>query len=103
MLLRAADELRLSLADSWLVGDILDDVEAGHRAGCRSVLVDLGTESPPSAPLRRPDFIARDTRHALRLIRAIERGDATVEADYLPPSWRLAGAAPATSTEQRYG
>lgn len=103
MLLRAADELRLSLADSWLVGDILDDVEAGHRAGCRSVLVDLGTESTPSAPERRPDYIARDTRHALRLIRSIERGEATADTDYLPPSWRLAGAIPAASTEQRYG
>ena len=101
MLLRAAKDLRLSLADSWLVGDILDDVEAGHRAGCRSVLVDLGTESPPAAPARRPDYIARDTRRALRLIQAIERGDETAEADYLPASWQLAGAA--ISMEQRYG
>lgn len=103
MLLRAADELPLSLADSWLVGDILDDVDAGHRAGCRSVLVDLGTESPPSAPERRPDYIARDTRHALRLIQSIERGEATAESDYLPESWRLTGATSAASMEQRYG
>lgn len=103
MLLRAADELGLSLADSWLVGDILDDVEAGHRAGCRSVLVDLGTESPPSAPQRRPDYIARDTRHALRLIQSIEHGEGRAEADYLPASWRLAGAIPATAMEQPYG
>lgn len=103
MLLRAADELPLSLADSWLVGDILDDVDAGHRAGCRSVLVDLGTESPPSAPERRPDYIARDTRHALRLIQSVERGEATAESDYLPASWRLTGATSAASMEQRYG
>ena len=105
MLLRAARELHLSLADSWLVGDILDDIEAGHRAGCRSVLVDLGTESPPTAPQRRPDYIAHDTRHALRLIQAIERGatDDTVEANYLPASWRLVEIAPATTMEQRYG
>ena len=105
MLLRAARELHLSLADSWLVGDILDDVEAGHRVGCQSVLVDLGTESPPAAPQRRPDFIARDTRHALRLIQAIEGGatDDTVETNYLPASWRLAEMAPATTMEQRYG
>jgi D-glycero-D-manno-heptose 1,7-bisphosphate phosphatase len=103
MLLRAADELRLSLADSWLVGDILDDVEAGHRAGCRSVLVDLGTESPPEQPERRPDYIARDTRHALRLIQSIERGGATTDTDYLPLSWRLAGTTSAASMEQPYG
>ena len=105
MLLRAARELHLSLADSWLVVDILDDVEAGHRVGCRSVLVDLGTESPPAAPQRRPDYVTRATRHALRLIQAIERGatDDTVETNYLPASWRLAEMAPATTTEQRYG
>src|SRR6478609_3356058 len=38
MLIRAAEELSLDLARSWMVGDILDDVEAGHRAGCRSIL-----------------------------------------------------------------
>ena len=103
MLLRAADELGLSLADSWLVGDILDDVEAGHRAGCRSILVDLDTEAPPSSPARRPDYIARDTRRALRLIRSIERGDRPAEADYLPASWRLARATQTFSTERRYG
>src|SRR5690348_8254845 len=40
MLLRAAAELHLDLANSWFVGDILDDVEAGNRAGCRTILVD---------------------------------------------------------------
>ena len=28
-----------------MVGDILDDVEAGRRAGCRTVLVDNGNET----------------------------------------------------------
>src|SRR4051794_39103249 len=36
MILQAAKELRLDLAESWLIGDILDDIEAGHRAGCRT-------------------------------------------------------------------
>ena len=27
-----------------MVGDILDDVEAGARAGCRTVLLDVGNE-----------------------------------------------------------
>ena len=38
MLLRAAREHRIDLSRSWFIGDILDDVEAGKRAGCRSVL-----------------------------------------------------------------
>lgn len=68
LLLRAAAELRLDLTQSWFVGDILDDVEAGHRAGCRAILVDLGTETLPAAGPRRPDVVARDTLHALEVI-----------------------------------
>lgn len=45
MLLRAAREHRLDLARSWMIGDILDDVEAGRRAGCKSILVDNGNET----------------------------------------------------------
>jgi histidinol-phosphate phosphatase family protein len=35
----------LDLARSWMVGDILHDVEAGRRAGCRTVLLDVGHET----------------------------------------------------------
>lgn len=88
MLLTAAADLDIDLARSWLVGDILDDVEAGHRAGCRSILVDLGTEQRPLHPLRCPDFVARDTAHALRIIRTVERLGAAAHLAYCPPAWR---------------
>jgi len=45
LLEEAARALGIDLAASWMVGDILNDVEAGHRAGCRSVLLDVGHES----------------------------------------------------------
>ena len=45
LILRAAWEHELDLRRSWMVGDILDDVEAGRRAGCRTVLVDNGNET----------------------------------------------------------
>jgi D-glycero-D-manno-heptose 1,7-bisphosphate phosphatase len=88
MLLRAAAERGIDLWRSWIVGDILDDVEAGKRAGCRAVLVDLGTESPPAGPLRQPDFVAQDTPHALRIIAAEERLGGAADRGYLPVSWR---------------
>lgn len=87
MLLRAAREHAIDLRDSWFVGDILDDVEAGNRAGCRSILVDLGTERTPTTPLRTPTFVARDTVHALALIAATEQLGPPTEADYLPTAW----------------
>jgi D-glycero-D-manno-heptose 1,7-bisphosphate phosphatase len=39
MLLKAALDHDIDLSNSWMIGDILDDVEAGNLAGCRSVLV----------------------------------------------------------------
>src|SRR5215208_2104563 len=87
MLLRAADELGLELTRSWFIGDILDDVEAGNRAGCRTILVDLGTERSPERPTRRPDYVGRDTVHALRIVAAVEGIVVPVELGYRPPAW----------------
>lgn len=42
MLVRAAEELGLDLARSWMVGDKDIDLEAGRRAGCRVALVRTG-------------------------------------------------------------
>ena len=40
MLLRAAADLQLDLAASWMVGDLISDVWAGLNAGCRSILLE---------------------------------------------------------------
>jgi D,D-heptose 1,7-bisphosphate phosphatase len=45
MLLKAAIDLGIDLASSWMIGDILNDVEAGNRAGCKSILIDNGNET----------------------------------------------------------
>lgn len=74
MLLRAAREQGIDLSASWFVGDILDDIEAGTRAGCRTVLIDNGNETqwlhgPERVPtLREPDLV----RAALAIIRESE-------------------------------
>jgi D-glycero-D-manno-heptose 1,7-bisphosphate phosphatase len=49
MLLEAAEDLGLDLAASWMIGDSATDIEAGSRAGCRTVLV----EHPSSAHRRQ--------------------------------------------------
>jgi D-glycero-D-manno-heptose 1,7-bisphosphate phosphatase len=64
LLQRAADEHGIDLSGSWMVGDILDDVEAGRRAGCCAVLLDVGNETewqltPQREPHRRcPHLLA---------------------------------------------
>ncbi|MES3021294.1 MAG: HAD family hydrolase [Pseudomonadota bacterium] len=61
MLLTAAREHDIDLASSWMIGDILHDVEAGNRAGCRTVLIDNGNETEwKLGPRRVPTRIASD-------------------------------------------
>ena len=69
LLERAAREHGVSLRDSWLIGDILDDIEAGRRAGCRTVLLDNGNETEwQLTPARAPHHIVRDLGEAAALI-----------------------------------
>jgi D-glycero-D-manno-heptose 1,7-bisphosphate phosphatase len=73
MLYRAAREHGLDLAQSWMVGDILDDIEAGRRAGCRTVLIDNGNETEwKRSPLRTPHLTAPNLYTAAAMIAAWE-------------------------------
>lgn len=69
LLLRSAAEHALDLSASWMVGDILDDIEAGRRAGCRTVLIDNGNETEwLCSAMRHPHRLATDLGDAARLI-----------------------------------
>ena len=63
MLMRATLEHDLDLSRSWIIGDKLADVEAGHRAGCRAALVltGYGRNVDPSLA----DFVAADIGKAI--------------------------------------
>jgi len=75
LLLDAARRHGLDLARSWMIGDILDDVEAGRRAGGRAVLVDRGGETEwKRGPYRVPDAIVRRFDAAADFVlRAVQR------------------------------
>jgi len=94
MLLQAAHQRNIDLSRSWMIGDILDDVEAGNRAGCQSVLVDLGTERLPATPERWPRFVVRSTQEALDQIAFFEelRPVRTLPSRYRPPQWSSAAS-----------
>ena len=69
LLIQAARELDVDLTHSWMVGDILHDVEAGRAAGCRTILLTNGNETEwHLTALRWPDLIADDVLEAARLI-----------------------------------
>jgi histidinol-phosphate phosphatase family protein len=60
MLLTAAAEHGIDLKASWMVGDHESDIEAGQRAGCRTVLVGAG-DGPSTADYRVSDLAALRT------------------------------------------
>lgn len=68
MLLEAARDLGLDLGRSFMVGDRASDIEAGRRAGCRTVFIDLGytAEAPPD----RPDAVVSGVAEAVDWILA---------------------------------
>lgn len=69
LLLKAAFEHDIDLRASWMIGDILHDVEAGNRAGCRTILLDNGTETEwRLGPRRIPTRMAPDLYAAAVLI-----------------------------------
>jgi histidinol-phosphate phosphatase family protein len=69
LLLDAAASHGIAVDASWMIGDMLDDVEAGVRAGCRTVLVDRGSETRWRAGrLRTPSAIVYDFSDAATFI-----------------------------------
>ena len=72
MLLRAAEALGADPAACWMIGDILDDVEAGRRAGCRTILIDNGGETEWRLGRERlPHALAPDLDAAARVVLAM--------------------------------
>jgi len=65
MLLRAARELGIDLAQSWMVGDRWRDVDCGHAAGCRTVFIDYGYSE---ALMQTPDFHVKNLLEAAQVI-----------------------------------
>lgn len=76
MLLQAANDLNIDLARSWMVGDILNDVEAGKGAGCKTILVNRGNETEwVINDMRKPDHIVENLLEAAHQIKKVAKGD----------------------------
>lgn len=58
LIFKAARDFNIRLDGSWMIGDILNDVEAGNRAGCRTIMIDRKNETEwLMNEWRKPDFI----------------------------------------------
>lgn len=69
MILAAARKHNIDLSHSWMIGDILNDVEAGNKAGCRTILINNGNETIwDLSEYRLPGSIVTDMLQAARRI-----------------------------------
>jgi len=78
MLLRAAGELDIDLVNSWMIGDSPRDIEAGQRAGCRTVRVRVKAEEDQDED-SQADYTVRNLVDAARVI-LNESGEGAVSA-----------------------
>jgi len=67
MLLRAAKELGIDLAQSWMVGDRWRDIDCGHATGCRTIFIDRGYAETLK---QQPDFHAKNLLEAAEIVLA---------------------------------
>jgi D-glycero-D-manno-heptose 1,7-bisphosphate phosphatase len=69
LILKAAQQDGIDLKNSWMIGDILNDVEAGNRAGCKTILIDNGNETEwLSGTYRDPTITCRSINEAADFI-----------------------------------
>jgi signal transduction histidine kinase len=61
---RAAQEMNVDLAGSYVIGDMTSDVQFGKNGGCRSILVQTGRGGDDGMYEVTPDYAARDLSDA---------------------------------------
>ena len=69
LILRATKDFSIDTSSSWMIGDILHDVEAGNTAGCNTILLDNGHETEWLTNEKRwPNYIVKNLEEAARII-----------------------------------
>lgn len=66
----AATQFNINLMESWLIGDILDDIEAGNRSGMGTILLNVGNETVWDLNrFRIPHHLINELQEAIPLIK----------------------------------
>jgi len=74
MLLRAAEQFDIELGASWAIGDSQRDIEAGLRAGCRTILIEQSEDKRQlQIPEAKPHFRAVNIAEAVNIIKKHSR------------------------------
>jgi transaldolase len=89
MLLRAAQNDHIALAESFMIGDRWRDIEAGQRAGCRTILLGSGygegMKSPPDAVVATlsdaADWVLTQSRERSNKMKTLDQLKVRIFAD----------------------
>ncbi len=74
MLLAAAEDMDIDLSQSWVIGNSSRDIEAGQRAGCRTILLESITHDKKLQPGQpQPDYCAVNIKEAVNIIKKHHR------------------------------
>ena len=68
LFLKAQKEFNINFKKSYLIGDQVNDILAGKRLGCRTILVETGHGKDYKPFLTRPDFVAKNLAEAVKII-----------------------------------
>jgi len=73
LLIEAAQDHMIDLTESWFIGDILNDVEAGRKAGCQTILLNNGNETEWLLSADRvPHYMTADLAEAATIVKEAE-------------------------------
>jgi D-glycero-D-manno-heptose 1,7-bisphosphate phosphatase len=94
MLLTAAEDMNLDLGQSWLIGNSTRDIQAGKRAGCKTILINSrldATKLQSNHP--NPDYTAMNIKEATNIIKKshshTSNNEATANIDPADPTESL--------------
>lgn len=78
MLLAAADEMDIDLSQSWSIGNSASDVEAGLRAGCKTILINRSSDYKQTDPClllagTNPHYKSVNIKEAVNIIKKYHR------------------------------
>jgi D-glycero-D-manno-heptose 1,7-bisphosphate phosphatase len=74
MLLAAAKDMDIDLEQSWMIGNSNSDIEAGYRAGCKTILVNHPPQVQKSSEVSvTPDYSAVNITEAVNIIKQFHR------------------------------
>ena len=70
MILKAANDMDINCDISWMIGDKENDVEAGLRAGCKTILIDNPAHNKKTPAIKsKPHYKAVNMKEAVNIIK----------------------------------